>query len=214
MSGPSSQNTPDSDAESRYRPTPAAPGGGRDQPTPAATGREVPRWPPARPTHHPRPRTPTPPAPEAELGRRPESGDPLAQLPAVGSQRRPRRRRQPGPKSPVRAAAGPGLWGAEAIDRRGLAISSSARAGPALPVHRRRGVDGLPERPTQREPVRGVHLEGSGESDAASGRGWAALEETGRCVDTTRRVHKCVHAARRYSCTSPPSRSRRWAWTG
>ena len=46
--------------------------------------------------------------------------------------------------------------------------------------------------------------EGSGESDAASGRGWAALEETGRCVDATRRVHNCVHATRWYSWSSPP----------
>jgi len=29
-----------------------------------------------------------------------------------------------------------------------------------------------------------------------------------------RRVHKCVHAARCYSCTSPPSRSRRRTWAG
>jgi 5-methylthioadenosine/S-adenosylhomocysteine deaminase len=30
----------------------------------------------------------------------------------------------------------------------------------------------------------------------------------------TRRVHKCVHAACRYSCTRPPSRSRRWTRAG
>jgi hypothetical protein len=30
----------------------------------------------------------------------------------------------------------------------------------------------------------------------------------------TRRVHKCVHAACRYSCTRPPRRSRRWTRGG
>jgi EmrB/QacA subfamily drug resistance transporter len=30
----------------------------------------------------------------------------------------------------------------------------------------------------------------------------------------TRRVHKCVHAALRYWCTSPPRRSCRWTWAG
>ena len=33
-------------------------------------------------------------------------------------------------------------------------------------------------------------------------------------VPSTRRVHKCVHAACRYSCTRPPRRSRRWTRGG
>ena len=82
MSGPSRQNTPDPGAGTRYRRTPAAPGGGPDQPTPATTTeREVPRCPPADPTGHPQPQPP--PSPPAEPGGQPDPRDPLELLPEV-----------------------------------------------------------------------------------------------------------------------------------
>ena len=80
MSGSSRQNTPAPDAESRYRPTPAAAHGGGDRPAPAATGRKAPRWPPTHPTGHPQSDTPT--SHLVEPGRL-EPGALLAQLPEV-----------------------------------------------------------------------------------------------------------------------------------
>jgi hypothetical protein len=41
-------------------------------------------------------------------------------------------------------------------------------------------------------------------------KGWDNVLVT----EAPRRVHKCVHAACRYSCTRPPRRSRRWARYG
>jgi excisionase family DNA binding protein len=81
MSGASRQNTPARGAESRYRPTPAPPGGGA-RPALATTGRKAPRWPPAHLTGHPRPHTATPPM-ASEPGGEPGPGGPLDQLPEV-----------------------------------------------------------------------------------------------------------------------------------
>jgi excisionase family DNA binding protein len=80
MSGSSRQNTAAPDAESRYRPTPAAADGGT-RPALATTGRKAPRWPPTHPTDHPHPCTPSPPT--ADPGGQPEPGGPLDQLPEV-----------------------------------------------------------------------------------------------------------------------------------
>jgi hypothetical protein len=39
-------------------------------------------------------------------------------------------------------------------------------------------------------------------------------ENKNKAISFARRVHKCVHAACRYSCTRPPSRSCRWTRVG
>jgi hypothetical protein len=76
----------------------------------------------------------------------------------------------------------------------------------------------MPEDPTQpRYPDIQVQLSGEdGNAFAILGRTAAALraagvpsEEIDAFFAEARRVHKCVHAACRYSCTRPPSRSRR-----
>jgi excisionase family DNA binding protein len=77
MSSASRQNTPAPNAGSRYRPTPAPPGGA-DRPASAATGREAPPWPTTHPTGHQELHTRTPPLAESA-----GPGDPLAQLPEV-----------------------------------------------------------------------------------------------------------------------------------
>jgi excisionase family DNA binding protein len=80
MSAVSRPNTSDPGGGSRYRPTPAPPGGGEDRPA-SATDREVPRWPPAHPASHPQPKPP--PGLAAEPDGPPNPGDPLAQLPEL-----------------------------------------------------------------------------------------------------------------------------------
>jgi excisionase family DNA binding protein len=84
MRAASRQNTPDPGAESRYGPTPAAPGGGTGQPTPAqaASGEEH-RWPPGhRVDRSPAQPTTTPPKP-AVAGPPTQTGDPLTWLPEM-----------------------------------------------------------------------------------------------------------------------------------
>ena len=84
MRSSSRQNTPDPGMESRYGPTPAAPGGGACRPTPAqaASGEEH-RWPPGHRDgrSHAQPTT-TSLAP-AITGAQGHIGDPLARLPVM-----------------------------------------------------------------------------------------------------------------------------------
>jgi excisionase family DNA binding protein len=84
MRSSSRQNTPDPGAESRYGPTPAAPGGGGGRLTSAqAASGEVPRWPPEHPADQSQaqPAT-TPPAP-AVAGAQGHISDPMARLPEM-----------------------------------------------------------------------------------------------------------------------------------
>ncbi len=84
MDASSRQNTPDPGAESRYGPTPAAPGGGDGQPSSATgTGRKVCRWPPGDPTSRWRIQPPTGTCKPADPGGQPNTSGPLTQLPEL-----------------------------------------------------------------------------------------------------------------------------------
>jgi len=84
MRSSSRQNTPDPGAESRYGPTPAAPGGGAGQPTLAqAASGEVHRWPPDHPANRTPAQPTTPPLDQAAAGAQVHPVDPLARLPEM-----------------------------------------------------------------------------------------------------------------------------------
>jgi hypothetical protein len=84
MRAASKQTTPDPGTESRYGPTPAAPGGGADRPIPArvASG-EVHRWPPGHTVDRPHAQPTTTPPEPATSGAQAPTGDPLARLPEM-----------------------------------------------------------------------------------------------------------------------------------
>jgi excisionase family DNA binding protein len=84
MRAASRPNVPNPDAESRYGPTPAAPGGGASRPTPAqAASGEVQRWPPAHKVN-PSPAQPATTPPElAVAGAQAHLGDLETPLPQM-----------------------------------------------------------------------------------------------------------------------------------
>jgi excisionase family DNA binding protein len=84
MRAASRQNTPDPGAESRYGPTPAAPGGGagRLNPAQAASGK-VHRWPPGHPVDQSQAQPTTTSPKQAAAGTQAHIGDPLARLPEM-----------------------------------------------------------------------------------------------------------------------------------
>jgi excisionase family DNA binding protein len=80
----SRQTTPDPGAESRYGPTPAAPGGEAGRPTPArAASGEMHRWPPGHTVDRSQAQPTTTPPKQAVVGAQAPMGDPLARLPAM-----------------------------------------------------------------------------------------------------------------------------------
>ena len=84
MRAASRQITPDPGAESRYGPTPAAPGGGAGRPTPARAGSgKVHRWPPGHPVDRSQAQPASTPPELAASGTQAHLGDPLARLPEM-----------------------------------------------------------------------------------------------------------------------------------
>jgi excisionase family DNA binding protein len=84
MRAASRQNTPDPGAESRYGPTPAAPGSGAGPPTPAqAASGEVHQWAPGHAVARSPAQPATTPHEQAVTGAHAHIGDPLARLPEM-----------------------------------------------------------------------------------------------------------------------------------
>ena len=71
------------------------------------------------------------------------------------------------------------LWDAEAIDLLGPGYIQFGGPHWPLPVHRRRGWMDCHSGQRDGRPCVEFSWEGNDESDPASGRGWAALEEDG-----------------------------------